>query len=466
MLESKNKSLKKSVNANNENERKYERKEYQISTSNINYYLGVEIDNKYIHFIVQELNIISNYIFKNKYELSNIISKLNLVQSKYTSLSRILRFVDKAYTKNKISIEQKSDNELYLIFEVPVDFEEEKFSLTLKKKYLDDKEVLSILIEQINKLNNNNALVKNKFNEIEKQINIISRKNSAGRISESSDINEEINIIKQQINDINGRLSGTKVISENLQTKNNKDKVYVLKSSLNKNNDDIYKNNYNYNYNNDNNIYKSQNRRKNELYDEKEDDKDEKSNYNINKKMNYNERYGDENDENAFDRDSKPEIYLKNNNKKILNKNDRAYKERRNDSQDEYRDKDRDNINNTNIKKSLKKSQKDINDLKKSNRYKINDDDVRDEQKYLNDKKQKMQNKKIKLVNDQENNSNYNNRENDQDYNFENPYKNDTIINNNYEKRYIVICIVMSGVLKAFLYKKLSFYVCQNYYFN
>ena len=331
MIESKNKSLKKSVNVNDENERKYERKEYQISTSDINYFLGVEIDNKYIHFTVQELNIISNYIFKNKYELSNIISKLNLVQNKYTSLSRMLRFVDKAYSKNKISIEQKSDNELYLIFEVPVDFEEEKFSLTLKKKYLDDKEVLSILIEQINKLNNNNALVKNKFNEIEKQINIISRKNSAGRVSESSDINEEINIIKQQINDINGRLSGTKVISDN------------------KNNDDIYKNNYNNifnsddNYNNNNNIYKSQNRKKNELYDEKEDERDQKSNYNINKRMNYNERYEDENenDEDKFDKDSKPEIYLKNNNNKILNKNDRAYKERRNGSQDEYGDKDR-----------------------------------------------------------------------------------------------------------------------------
>ena len=214
MLESKNKSLKKSVNVNNENERKYERKEYQISTSNMNYFLGVEIDNKYIHFTVQELNIISNYIFKNKYELSNIISKLNLVQNKYTSLSRILRFVDKAYSKNKISLEQKSDNELYLIFEVPVDFEEEKFSLTLKKKYLDDKEVLSILIEQINKLNNNNALVKNKFNEIEKQINIISRKNSAGRVSESSDIKckRQILLIFRRRDTTKNRMTRTIVI--------------------------------------------------------------------------------------------------------------------------------------------------------------------------------------------------------------------------------------------------------------
>lgn len=445
MLESKHKSLKKSVNANNENERKTERKEYQISTSNINYFLGVEIDNKYIHFTVQELNIISNYIFKNKYELSNIISKLNLVQSKYTSLSRILRFVDKAYSKNKISIEQKSDNELYLIFEVPVDFEEEKFPLTLKKKYLDDKEVLSILIEQINKLNNNNALVKSKFNEIEKQINIISRKNSAGRVSESSDINEEINIIKKQINDINGRLLGTKVISDNLKPKNNNDKVYVLKSSLNKINDDSYKNNYKNNYNknyndddNYNNIYESQKRKKNELYDEKEDEKDEKSNYNNNKRMNYNERYGDDSNEDGFYKDSKPEIYLKNNNNnKTLNKNDTAFKERRNGSQDEYRDKerkvdkDRDNVNNA--KKSLKKSK---NELKKSNRYKDNDD-TREEQKYLNDKKKQMQNKpKIKLLNEQENNSNYYNRENDRDIKLENPYKNDVIINNNNEKRY------------------------------
>ena len=73
-----------------------------------------------------------------------------------------------------------------------------------------------------------------------------------------------------------------------------------------------------------------------------------------------------------------------------LNKNDTAFKERRNGSQDEYRDKerkvdkDRDNVNNA--KKSLKKSK---NELKKSNRYKDNDD-TREEQKYLNDKKKQI----------------------------------------------------------------------------
>ncbi len=222
-------------------EKIYEKKEYQLISNNSEFSLKVEIDNKYIRFSLNELNVIFNYIYKNKYELSQVVKQLNLVQSKYTSLSKLLRFVDKAYSKNKISIEQKSENEMSLIFEIPVDFEEEKFSLILRKKNLDDKELLSILIEQINRLNNNNSIVKNKINEIENQINTISRKNSANRGSEGSDINDEINIIKQQLNDINSKLSGTKIISDNIRTRNNNnDKNNLKKSTMSKMNDKDY----------------------------------------------------------------------------------------------------------------------------------------------------------------------------------------------------------------------------------
>ena len=129
----------------------------------------MEVDHKYLRFIAHEINDPYKNIFKNKYELHQIIKKLNLVNSKYTSFSKLFKFMDTAYEKDKISIEQKTDNDLYINFEVPVDFEEEKYSLHLKKRKLDNNEVLPMLMDQINRLNNNNAIVKKNFNEIEKQ---------------------------------------------------------------------------------------------------------------------------------------------------------------------------------------------------------------------------------------------------------------------------------------------------------
>ena len=353
-----NKSLKKSENK--ENEKILDLKEYQISANNSDYTLKVEIDNKYIHFSLYEINKIFNYIFRNKFELSQIISKLNLVQTKYTSLSKIIKFIDKAYSKNKIFIEQNSENEMSLIFEVPVDYEVGKYSLKLKKRNLEDKELLPILIEQINRLNNNNIIVKNKFNEIEKQINSISRKNTINRASEGSDINEEINIIKQQLNDINMKLTGGKTYNTFPKTRNNFDKISAIKSSISKNAENDY-----------NNTYKSQKRKKNELFDEKEDDKYiyEKDK---NKNIYSNERYYNNNEE-----ESDEEKHLKDN-KKILNKN-KSNEKIKNGSKDEYRE----------TKKSLRKSQKESNDLKKSKNYRDNDD-------YKEDKKDESESDKDK----------------------------------------------------------------------
>ena len=357
----KNKSIKKSINKEKEVEEKiYEKKEYQLTSNNSEFSLKVEIDNKYIRFSLNELNVIFNYIYKNKYELSQVVKQLNLVQSKYTSLSKLLRFVDKAYSKNKISIEQKSENEMSLIFEIPVDFEEEKFSLILRKKYLDDKELLSILIDQINKLNDNNSIVKNKINEIENQINTISRKNSANRGSEGSDINDEINIIKQQLNVINLKLSGTKIISDNIRTRNNNnDKNNLKKSTISKMNDKDYTNNYN-------TIYKSQ-RKNNEISQEKED---EKFNYNKNKTVYNNERYNN-NKENELEKNNyRTNIKLKKN-KKIIKMS--SIERNQNGGQDEYED----------INQNLKKSNREPNELKKSIKIQKNED-IKEEEKYIN----------------------------------------------------------------------------------
>ena len=412
----KNKSIKKSINR--ENEKINEKKEYSISAEDSEFSLLVEIDNKYINFSVHESNIIFNYIYRNKYDLSKIISQLNLVQSKYTSLSKLLKFIDKAYSKNKISIEQKSENELSLIFEIPVDYEEGKYALILKKKKIEDRELLPILIDQINKLNSNNAIVKNKFNEIERQINSISRKNTINKGSETSDINEEINIIKQQLNDINMKLSGIKTTTDIRTRDYNNDRISPMKSSISKNTENDY-----------NNTYKSLKLKKNELFEEKEDHKFmQNKNKNNNKHLYDNERYNDNNEE-EFEKEDKHEIRLKNNNKKILNRKE-SQEKNRNSNQDEYKD----------LKKSIKKSQRDSNALKISKKNKKSED-FNEDKKNENDVKPNIQSiKKSKIRNEQLNKKEkyYNNNYNDKEDNYSNNNSTFNKYNNSiFDKKYV-----------------------------
>ena len=59
-----------------------------------------------------------------------------------------------------------------------------------------------MLMNQINRLNNNNAIVKNKFNEIERQIDTISKKSEVRQgFGSSNNINKELDIIKKELYD-------------------------------------------------------------------------------------------------------------------------------------------------------------------------------------------------------------------------------------------------------------------------
>ena len=387
-------SKKNDKKINKENDKIIEVQEYTINSNDSEFSLKVEIDKKYIHFTVLQLNVILNYNFKNKYELSQIVNQLNLVQTKYTSLTKLLKFIDKAYSKNKISIEQNSNNELSIIFEIPVDYEEGKYSLNLKKRNLEDKELLSILMEHINRLNNNNNIVKNKFNEIEKQINKISYKNNNEKKggSEASDINEEINIIKQQLNDINVKLSGAKFTNDNIKTRNNNDYNSAKKSSISKITDNLY-----------NSTYKSQPRKKDGFF-ESEDKKMFYDNNNKERKIYDNIRYNEEEENYRYDKTGTNSNYYKK-----INKDKKNGKE------------------NENYLKSNKKSQQYKDNLKSSKRFK--NETLKEEEKHS---------KKTNPININKRKSDLTSDQSDSNENNIIIVKNKDEINNNEQKKYII----------------------------
>ncbi len=81
-------------------------KEYKIKNENIDYILRIEIDLKYISFILSKLNEPLEYKYKNKMDLITIINKLELNASKYSNLELILKIVDNLNKKNKILIKK------------------------------------------------------------------------------------------------------------------------------------------------------------------------------------------------------------------------------------------------------------------------------------------------------------------------------------------------------------------------
>ena len=374
-----NKERSKSKDKEKKKEKLIQRRIYDLGLDNREFSLKVEVDKKFLRFVAHEIGEDYSHVYKNKYELNQIIKKLNLVQAKYTSFSILLRFIDTAYSKNKIYLEQNSEDDLYIIFEVPVDFEEEKFSLHLKKRKSDDTEVLPILMEQINRLNNNNEIVKNKFNVIEKQINTISRKSSGKPGSANTNINKELKIIKKQLNDINGQLYGPKKRTNKYHISNINDKNMLLKSSKKKILFRDYNNNIDYNNKN----FKSQkieNKNNENLYFYGESNKNDKYN---------NKRY----DEMEDAKEESSEIYLNNKDK------------RRNLNQDD------------NIQRSTKRNTQIENEIKRSSRYINNQEEQKYDENEINSNLRNIPNVRFKnekqgmIINIEDNNEDMNSSE-------------------------------------------------------
>ena len=144
-------------------------KEYNITYENENYCLRIEIDNKYITFILSKSNEPVNYNFKNKYDLLSIVNTLTLNPSKHSNLNEILDIFDKVYLKNKLSILKVDDNTISLIIKFNIIFDEVSHELKLYKIYMNNNDKFNFLYNEMKlmqqKLDN---ITTNKNKEIEK----------------------------------------------------------------------------------------------------------------------------------------------------------------------------------------------------------------------------------------------------------------------------------------------------------
>ena len=172
-------------------------KEYNIKYENDNYVLRIEIDNKFITFILTKMNEVVNCNYKNKYDLLSIVNKLTLNPSKHTDLNEILDIFDKVYLKNKLSILKVDDNTISIIIKFNIIFDEVTHELKLYKIYMNNNDKFNLSYNEIKLLQNKvDSININKNNEIE-QI----KKKIIEMDTNLKKKNEEINIIKESINE-------------------------------------------------------------------------------------------------------------------------------------------------------------------------------------------------------------------------------------------------------------------------
>ena len=178
-------------------------KEYNIKYENDNYILRIEIDNKFITFILTKMNEVVNCNYKNKYDLLSIVNKLTLNPSKHTDLNEILDIFDKVYLKKKLSILKVDDNTISIIIKFNIIFDEVTHELKLYKIYMNNNDKFNLLYNEIKLLQNKvDSININKNNEIE-QI----KKKIIEMDANLKKKNEEINIIKESINEKNIRIN-------------------------------------------------------------------------------------------------------------------------------------------------------------------------------------------------------------------------------------------------------------------
>ena len=251
-------------------------KEYNLKYENDIYILRIEVDYKYITFILTKLNEVVSCNYKSKYDLLSIVNKLTLNPSKHTDLNEILEIFDKVYFKNKLSILKIDDNTISLIIKFNIIFDEVTHELKLYKIYMNNNDKFNLLYNEIKllqkKVDNVTIYKNNEIEQIKKKINEMDlnlrKKNEEIKIINNS-INEkniiingqnekllkQENEIKKINNKLNEREKEIKIISKKLEEKevfinnldiiiknkeiNDNEIIYQVKNTINEVNNDL-----------------------------------------------------------------------------------------------------------------------------------------------------------------------------------------------------------------------------------
>ena len=179
---------------------------------------------------LRQLDNISYYHYVSEFNYEDIIKLLNLEKNDFKDIKNIAGLLDKSIKNEKVLIHKdEKKNELNLNIKLEKDSKEEDYFLNLENKIMSEKEIINILIEEVNILKNKDKL--NKIEQINNN-NIINK--DFFTFKRNPEKNEE-NI------DLQNKLKNSIIIE--IEVDNNQINQNIFFLNVNKDNEKFYKEN-------------------------------------------------------------------------------------------------------------------------------------------------------------------------------------------------------------------------------
>ena len=123
------------------------KKEYLLNIKDNEYKLLINIENQFVIFKIEQLNNLSLYYYKKKYELKQINDILN-IDNKIDNFSEIIELFDKAYLNKKLSINVNNKN-INLNIKLQISSKEYESIIILNKKEKHINDGFEIIINEL-----------------------------------------------------------------------------------------------------------------------------------------------------------------------------------------------------------------------------------------------------------------------------------------------------------------------------
>ena len=241
-ISSDNSRLNPELKINEEKIQILDSREFLIKCESKQYHLKIEINKKFIFFNLGLTDKIIDSSYQNKYDLNSIVRLLNLIPNKYTDLSSVLKFIEKAYSINKIGIVH-DDLNLIMTIKMPMGFEEEIYKLTLYKVILSNNDIINQIVKElssIKKILRANGLDSSDYNNLNPQINNDNLNKKLEDLSNKmiykdsliNELNKKMAIKDKEIRDIYSKLfdKDAAIKEMNKTLKKNENKIYEKES--------------------------------------------------------------------------------------------------------------------------------------------------------------------------------------------------------------------------------------------
>ena len=241
-ISSDNSRLNPELKINEEKIQILDSREFLIKCESKQYHLKIEINKKFIFFNLGLTDKIIDSSYQNKYDLNSIVRLLNLIPNKYTDLSLVLKFIEKAYSINKIGIVH-DDLNLIITIKMPMGFEEEIYKLTLYKVILSNNDIINQIVKElssIKKILRANGLDSSDYNNLNPQINNDNLNKKFEDLSNKmnykdsliNELNKKMAIKDKEIRDIYSKLfdKDAAIKEMNKTLKKNENKIYEKES--------------------------------------------------------------------------------------------------------------------------------------------------------------------------------------------------------------------------------------------